>query len=97
MYMQMLSGLGDVSVGVQVRAQCDQEVGLVVRVVGTDRFDDIEPAEIVLGDVVADLQQVEFDLMVLVQAGNWGLRGRFRAKLVQQMVQRAYGFGTRPR
>ena len=57
----------------------------MVRVVATDRFDDIEPAEIVLGDVVADLQQVEFDRMVLVQAGNWGLRGQFRSKLVQQM------------
>ena len=75
--MQLPSGLGDVSVGVQVRAQGDQEVGLVVRVVATDRFDGIELAEIVLGDVVADLQQVEFDRMVLVQAGNWGLRASF--------------------
>ena len=32
MYMQPLSGLGNVSVGVQVGAQGDQEVGLVVRV-----------------------------------------------------------------
>ena len=49
----------------------------MVRVVATDRFDDIELAEIVLGDVVADLQQIEFDRMVLVQAGNWGLRASF--------------------
>jgi hypothetical protein len=60
-----------------VCAQCKQEVGSVIGVEVTDRLDDVEPSEIVLGDVVADLQQVEFDRNVLVQAANWRLRSAF--------------------
>ena len=62
----------------------------------TDRLDGIKPSELVVGDVVADLQQVEFDRNVLVQAANWRLSSRLPSKLVQQIISRANGFATRP-
>ena len=78
MYMQPLSGLRDVSVGVRyARSVIRKSVWWSASWLRIASMTSNLP--VVLGDVVADLQQVEFDRMVLVQAGNWGLRGQFRS------------------
>ncbi|MDI9948962.1 MULTISPECIES: hypothetical protein [Rhodococcus] len=56
MDMHSVRRFGHVRVGIEVRTQGDQKVGVMGGVVRPDRIDDVELVEMLLGDVLTDLQ-----------------------------------------